>query len=166
MMESSVSQEATNVDTGEVKVSSEAGILQSVALGSCVAVVVYERTSKVGGIAHIMLPGRSPSPKGNTKYAEDAIDALLGSIRNLGTNMDNLELCIVGGANVLRRGDIPDMVIESVLGYLGTGQMEWQGMRIGGFERRSVFLDVMTGNVSYTEGNNNTKVMLNDIERI
>ncbi|MEE8577340.1 MAG: hypothetical protein V3T31_08800, partial [candidate division Zixibacteria bacterium] len=58
-----------DVDTGEVRVSSEPVILQSIALGSCIALVVYEREMKIGGIAHVMLPGKSPTLKENTKYA-------------------------------------------------------------------------------------------------
>lgn len=159
-------QDAINVDTGEIKVSSEPEILQSVALGSCVAVAVYERTRKIGGLAHIMLPGKSPSRKENTRYAEDALDALFGSVKSLVARLDDLEISVVGGANVLRKGDIPDKVIDSVLDYLRRANLNLQGMRLGGFERRSVFLDIKTGNVFYTEGNNSTPVLLKDVERL
>ncbi|MEA1981730.1 MAG: chemotaxis protein CheD [candidate division Zixibacteria bacterium] len=154
-----------DVDTGEIQVSSEPIILQSIALGSCVALVVYDRNLKIGGIAHIMLPGKSLSAK-NTKFSADAIESLLESINKLGAKTSDLEISIVGGANVLREGDIPNKVIESVLYYLKKSNLELNNMRVGGVERRSVFLDIESGNVFYTEGNSTKKILLKEIENI
>lgn len=155
-----------DVDTGEYRVSSEAVILQSIALGSCIALVVHERKSGLGGISHIMLPDRSPSTSQSYKYAEDAIDALLDAIEGQGANREELVLAVVGGANVLREGDIPDRVIESVLNYLERLGLELSLMRVGGFERRSVFLDTASGRIYYSEGNSSKKLLLTGIERI
>ena len=165
-MELSQHRKTVDVNTGEIRVFSEPVILQSIALGSCVAVVVYERNKKIGGLAHVMLPGKSPSSGNNTKYAEDAIQTLLDSTKKLGAEIGNLEISIVGGGNVLQEGDIPDKVIESVLGYLTTLQLELNGMRVGGIGRRSIFFDTTSGNVYYTEGDNTTKTLLDKIERI
>ncbi len=162
-----VSQRKTvDVDTGEIRVSSEPVRLQAIALGSCVAVMVYEPDKKIGGLAHIMLPGRSPSSKDSTKYVENAIDALMSSVEKLGARTGDLEISIVGGANVLQEGDIPDKVIESVLGCLGGLDMELTRMRVGGNERRSAFLETKSGNVYYTEGESNTRILLTAMERI
>lgn len=165
-MELSSRRKTVDVDTGEIRVSSEPAILQSIALGSCVAVAVYERNRKIGGLAHIMLPGKSPTSNGNTKYAEDAIEALIDSTKKLGAEITDLEISIVGGANVLQEGDIPDKVRESVLGYLKKLQLRLNCMRVGGIERRSVFLDTTSGEVYYTEGENSTKILLTKIERL
>ena len=127
---------------------------------------VYERDKRIGGLAHIMLPGKSPSTTGSTKYAEDAIKALLDRTKKPGAEIADLEISIVGGANILREGDIPDKVIESVLGCLKRLHRGLKGMRVGGFERRSVFLDTTSGEVYYTEGENTTKTLLDKIERI
>lgn len=155
-----------DVDTGEIGVSLEGAVLQSIALGSCVALAVFEREREIGGMAHIMLPERSPKADGNTKYAEDAIDALLDQVKALAGEISNLEISVVGGANVLQKGDIPDKVIESVLGYLKKLNLEPTCMRIGGIRRRSAFLDATTGFVFYTEGDDPTKIPLTKIERI
>lgn len=160
------SNKTIDVDTGELRVSSEQVILQSIALGSCVAMVVFERNMKIGGLAHIMLPGKSPTSNNSTKYAENAIDALLNAVVQLGVKISNLEISVVGGANVLQEGDIPDKVIESVLGYLKKINLEVKYMRVGGIERRSMFLDTASGSVYYTEGNSTSKILLKDIERI
>jgi chemotaxis protein CheD len=155
-----------DVDTGEIRVSSEPVILRSIALGSCIALVVYERNLKIGGLAHIMLPGKSPSSKDKTKYTEDSIETLLDFVKKLGAIPENLEISLVGGANVLQEGDIPDKVIKSVLDYLEKLHLEVKCMRVGGINRRSSFLDTATGKVFYTESDNPRKILLTKIERI
>ena len=158
-------QNTIDVDTGEIRVSSKFVILQAVALGSCIAVVVYDRNKKIGGLAHVMLPGKSPTEEENTKYAENAIEALLSSTRKLGADIGDLEISLVGGANVLQEGDIPDKVIESVLGYLKEKQLQLKYMRVGGYDRRSAFLDTSSGEVYYTEGDNTTTIVLTKVEK-
>jgi len=155
-----------DVDTGEIRVSSEPVILQAIALGSCVALAAYERNLKIGGLAHIMLPGKSRSSKNNTRYAEDAIQTLFESVKKLGADISNLEISIVGGANILQEGDVPDKVIESVLDYLKKLHLELNCMRVGGIERRSAFLNTTSGEVFYTEGDNTTRILLTKIEKI
>ena len=165
-MESSPHKKIVDVDTGSIRVSSEPAILQAVALGSCVAVLVCERNKKIGGLAHVMLPGKSPSMEKNTKYAEDAIRTLLDDVSELGAELEDLEISLVGGANVLQEGDIPDIVIESVLDYLKQLRLELHCMRVGGIARRSVFLDTTSSRIYYTEGDNTTKTLLNNLERL
>ncbi len=143
-----------DVDTGDIKVSSEPVIIRAVALGSCIAVVIYDRGKKIGGIAHIMLPGRSPKGDSGskTKYAENALDKLFDTVKKLSVKTGDLEISIVGGANVLQEGNIPDEVIKSVLDYLKKLNIEWNSKRVGGIERRSVFLNMISGQVLFTEG--------------
>lgn len=158
-MESLWNDNTVDVDTGEVRVSVEAVTLRAIAIGSCVAVVVYDRTKKIGGLAHVMLPGRSEATTGKnrTKYAEDAIDVVLDSVLKLGADRDRLEVSLVGGANVLQEGDIPDKVTQSVKGYLKALNLGWCKERLGGIERRSVFLDISSGRVFITQGDGAAK---------
>jgi len=150
-------RETIDVDTGEIRVSSDHTILRSIAIGSCVAVVVYDRARKLGGLAHTMLPGRSPNAESKTKYAEDAIDILFDIIGKLGAKTSDLEVSVVGGANVLQEGDIPDQITDSVLGYLEGLNVRLKAKRVGGTERRSVFLDTTSGRVFFSEGDGAAK---------
>ncbi len=81
--------EFVDVNTGEVEIASRPVVLQAMAIGSCVVVAAFDRNKKIGGLAHIMLPGRSPERKSKdkTKYTEDAIDELLKELKNLGVIM-------------------------------------------------------------------------------
>lgn len=148
-----------DVDTGDIRVSSEPVIIRAVALGSCVAVIIYDRSKKIGGIAHIMLPGRSPKSdnESKTKYAEDALDVLFNNVKKLNVNISELEISIVGGANVLQEGDIPDKVVKSVLDYLKKLNIKWNSKRVGGTERRSVLLHTTSGEVFFTEGDSGVR---------
>lgn len=159
-LESTPHLQTIDVDTGQIRVSADPATLQAIALGSCIALVVYERKKRIGGIAHIMLPGKSPSMKKRTRYAEDAIEELLVSTKKMGAEIDDVEISVVGGANVLQEGDIPERVLESVLDCLKKLRVELVGMRVGGIERRSAFLDTVSGDVFYTEGDSTTKRLL------
>ena len=143
-----------DVDTGEVKVLPGPAILRVMAIGSCVVVAICDRNRKVGGLAHIMLPGKSPKGNGKdkTKYAQDAIDALLSAAKKLGAETNNLEVNLVGGANILGEGDIPDKVTESVLDYLKELSIKPKSKEIGGKERRSIFLNIDSDKIFYSKG--------------
>lgn len=165
-LEALPSLKTIDVDTGELRVSSGPVILQSIALGSCIALAVYEPDRKIGGLAHIMLPGMTQSSRHPTKYAINAIDALIDSVEKLGAKTENLEISIVGGANILREGDIPEEVTKSVVYYLKKLQLGLNRMRVGGFERRSVFLDTTSGRVFFSEGNDPTRRLLKEIKKV
>ena len=62
------------------------------------AVIAYDKTSKTGGIAHIMLPGKSPkeSKTEENKYAENAIENLLDELNKSGSKNANIEICLGG----------------------------------------------------------------------
>ncbi len=149
----SLGEDFINVGIGEVCIASKGEVLGSFALGSCVAVTVYSPHFRAGGLAHIMLPGRAQRDAQNkTKYAQDAIDVLLGGMENLGARKQNLKLTLVGGANVLGEGSISQEVVRSVLGYLDFQGLKPQASRLGGTNSRRVFLETNTGRVFYAEG--------------
>ncbi len=155
-----------DVDTGDIQVAESPVCLQSIALGSCIALIMYESELKIGGLAHIMLPGRSTSNQKPTQYAEDAIESLIDTVKILGAKAEDLQISIVGGANILQEGDLPDKLIESVLGHLERLNFGVTFMRVGGILRRSVMLDTNSGQIFFTEGDDTTKVLLSDITKL
>ena len=151
------------VQSGKIATGSKDEVMISSPLGSCVAVVAYDAKSKIGGIAHIMLPGKSPKKNSHNKnrYTKDAIDTLLSELHELGTKNTNIEICLIGGANVLRtKNDIIAItVINSVLETLKKNKLTIRASSLGGFERRSVMLNLKTGIVYYTIGESIEKVL-------
>ncbi len=144
----------------EVKAAKEPAMLQSVAIGSCVVVAVLNFKRKIGAMAHIMLPGYAPEQSSEkTKYAADAIERLINNMNQQGCKSENIEVCLVGAANVLQKEDdiICDANIESVTGILKEKNIPVRASALGGTERKSVFLDVDGGCISYTEGDKEEK---------
>lgn len=136
-------------------------ILQSKAIGSCIAIVAYDATKPIGALAHVMLPGGAPAKKAveKTKYAANAIDAIVSRMSKLGSKKDDIEVALVGGGNILNRKDdtICQANIESALQLLEEKHLKVASQAVGGTVRRSVSLDVERGIVSYTEGNGSEK---------
>ena len=146
------------VATGCLATGSLKGIIRTSPLGSCVAVIAYDKTSKTGGIAHIMLPGKSPT-KNKTeenKYAENAIENLLDALKSLGSKKANIEICLVGGANVLKKENdtIADNLIFSIFEILEQKKLRIKKTSLSGYERRTAKLTLDTGCVTFTLGDN------------
>ncbi len=156
-------KEFVYVNTGKVKSGDRNTTLNSGAIGSCVVVCVYNSIEKTGAMAHIMLPDAAPEGKEfkNSRYAANAIRKLLILMKKEEGQENEMETCIIGGANVLKRTNdtIGKKNIDSVEKLL-----EEKGIRIcvkavGGYERRTVVFDIERANINYTEGDSERKIL-------
>jgi len=157
-----VAERAIDVNTGQIHLANGDGVLRSVALGSCIAVVAYDPKKKIGAIAHIMLPGSAPA--NNTRknrYASNAITEILTKMAKAGSQKSDIEVCVVGAGNVLEKGDdtICTSNIESVMQLLKDNNIPVRASVVGGTERKGAFLDVQSGSISYTQGDNQAKLL-------
>lgn len=146
-----------DVQAGEVKAGHGGIVFKSRAIGSCIAIAAYDSNLNVGALAHVMLPGRAPAyrkPTEKTKYAADAIDAIINKMAELGSKTECMDVALVGGGNVLERED--DTIcadnIESTQQLLKERQVKIRACALGGMKRRSISLDLDSGIVSYSEG--------------
>ncbi|MBF0521918.1 MAG: PAS domain S-box protein [Candidatus Omnitrophica bacterium] len=152
-----------DVMTGEVAVGRAGDLLKSSAIGSCVIVSAYSLQKKVGGLAHVMLPWYSPheeTPQ-KTRYAGNAIDELLRQMEVLGADINDLEVCLVGAGNVLKRSDDTTAKnnLDSVTELLRKKKIKIKAESVGGTTRRSVLFDIDKGNVFYTEGDEEERLL-------
>jgi len=159
-------REIIDVNTGEVKVAGKKVILRSIAIGSCIVIAAYDCEKKIGAMAHVMLPGSAPKKTlERTRYAVDAIGEMIDQMTRAGADKDNIEVCLVGGGNVLRKED--DTIcrdnIESTTQLLKEKHIPVRSAVLGGTERKGVFLDVENGTVSYTEGDAKEKPLWKSI---
>ena len=156
-------KEVIDISTGEVEVAGAGAILRSNAIGSCIVIAAYDSSKKVGAMAHIMLPGRAP--KGaydkRTRYAANAIDEMINGMTRTGANQCDLEVCLVGAGNVLKKQDdtICKNNIESITHLLLQKDIPVKAAALGGTERRSVFLDIENGRISFIEGDGEEKLL-------
>ena len=150
-----------DVNTGEVVVSANPIILRAPALGSCVAVIFYAPENKIGGLAHIMLPGTAPeSEKEKLKYSYNALNELMNKFNFYKVDHNLIKIFIIGGADVL---DQNSQVGESIISYLkkriADMNLKITADETGGKERRSATIDIDRGIIYYTVAGSNLKIL-------
>ncbi len=156
-------KEVIDISMGEVKVAGAGTILRSNAIGSCIVIAAYDSSKKVGAMAHIMLPGRAPKDADSerTRYAADAIDEMIDRMTRTGANQCDLEVCLVGAGNVLKKQDdtICKDNIESTTDLLEKKHIPVRAAALGGTERKGVSLYVGSGSIFYTEEDGKEKLL-------
>lgn len=109
-----------SIGIGEWAVSSNPDdILKTYALGSCVAVVIYDKVVPVAGMIHIALPDSSIDPeKGRILpgyFADTGLPVMIEAMKTKGALRPNLWLKLAGGASVMDPGGLFDIGKRNVL---------------------------------------------------
>ena len=94
------------VGISDLKVSSNpAESLITYALGSCIAVAVYDPAAKVGGLLHYMLPDSTldaaKAKETPAMFADTGIPLLFKSCYKLGADKKRMVVKVAGGASIL-----------------------------------------------------------------
>ncbi len=107
--------EQIKVGIADLKVSTAPNKIITNALGSCVAIILYDSVHKVGGLAHIMLPSTAFSKirSNPAKFADTAVPEMLGMMKQLGALKTTTWAKIVGGAQMFAN------VLAEPLGNIG-----------------------------------------------
>ena len=76
--------------------------LTTIGLGSCVAIVLYDPTARVGGLAHVLLPSESMARDRSNpaKFPGSAVALLLAEMTRLGADARRVRAKLVGGASM------------------------------------------------------------------
>ncbi|HZL57370.1 MAG TPA: chemotaxis protein CheD [Bryobacteraceae bacterium] len=140
--------------------------LSTYALGSCIAVVVYDWKSKLGGLLHVMLPDssmdRARAGLNPYVYVDTGVPALFRRLRELGSSKGGARCCIAGGASMM--ADSAHFEIGK-RNYLALKKSLWKmGVfvdqeDVGGSESRSVRLDLETGRVDLRKGTGEGRIL-------
>lgn len=130
----------SNVGIGEYKTGNTH--ISSIGLGSCVALILYDRKLKTGGMAHVMLPdsnGRSERPG---KFADTAVPHLIDEMEKRGSSKRNLSAFLVGGASMFRQFtgnlDIGKRNVIALKKCLEEHRISIESEDVGGTSGRSV----------------------------
>ena len=78
-------------------------IIATIGLGSCVAIALYDRSTSVGGLAHILLPSMAMSRETSNpaKFPESIVPLMLTEMRALGMPLNARVVAkIAGGASM------------------------------------------------------------------
>ncbi|MEF3191311.1 MAG: chemotaxis protein CheD [Campylobacterales bacterium] len=72
----------------------------STVLGSCVAVCLYDKVNKIGGMNHYLLPLWNGNGLQSPKFGNIAIPRLIQTMIDVGCQPSNMEAKVFGGANI------------------------------------------------------------------
>ncbi len=102
MVYQNVYQNIVHISAGHLKADKKSSNIYQAYLGTCLGVALYDKSNKIGGMIHILLP-EPPGFSGTDfpeKYASTGIPMLLNKIISLGSSPENLKASITGGALV------------------------------------------------------------------
>lgn len=143
------------VGIADLNVVLDPGAIMTIGLGSCIGIALYDKTTKVAGLAHIMLPD-STQFKSNTnpmKFADLAIPMLIEKMEKQGCNKRNIVAKIAGGASMFNFSD------KSIISDIGKRNsdavkkaLNYESIRIineeiGGNKGRTMILKANDGTV-------------------
>ncbi|ABR54131.1 CheD, stimulates methylation of MCP proteins [Methanococcus vannielii SB] len=145
------------VKMGDIGVGKSPDSIETL-LGSCVAIILYDRGKKIGGLAHIMLPkSRESDSKSPGKYADTAVPELLERLVKLGARRDKLVAKIAGGAAMFKANtnsiDVGKKNIDASKDELKKVGLRVSSEDTGGESGRTVVLSLKDGNVTIRKGN-------------
>ncbi|HKR56856.1 MAG TPA: chemotaxis protein CheD [Gemmatimonadales bacterium] len=140
--------------------------LLTLGLGSCVAIMLYDKETRIGGMAHVLLPSRSLARDATNpaKFPETAVPLLVQRMTQLGADPRRLVAKLAGGASmfaalmtpgtiqmgerniVASRNALRDAAIPIVAEAVGGGQGRSVRFHLadGSIEIRTVGADVTT----------------------
>ena len=84
-------------------VSDDENIAFKTLLGSCVAIMFYDKEMKVKGMNHFLLPATDNSNE-DMKYGLYSVEAMLNEMYKLGCRKENMAAKISGGADIMNLG--------------------------------------------------------------
>jgi chemotaxis protein CheD len=146
----------TDVGIGEYVVSNNPGdTIKTYALGSCVAVVMYDETYKVGGMIHIALPDSKVNPKkAETRpgfFADTGLPIFLKEMKKKGATRNTSWIKLAGGSNIMDESNTFDIGRRNAIAvkrYLWKNGLGVIKEDIGGNISRTVSIKVSTGEVA------------------
>lgn len=138
----------------QVVVCNTSDILVGVAIGSCLAVTVWDPDARVAGMAHVMLPDSrldaARAASAPSMFVDTAIPRLFREAYRAGAVKERIVLKVAGGAAVLQGRDLFEIGKRNVLALrkiLWRNGVLIAAHDVGGTTSRTVELDAATGAV-------------------
>ena len=138
---------------GEGIVGRAPGILTTMGLGSCVALILYDHVNRIGALAHVLLPAWLQAGNGTMPYlyADSALETLLRDMQERGAARSSISARLAGGARMFSSSpDFPcigDMNVSSIRQLLAEEGISVKGADTGGSYGRTIEFHLDTGEV-------------------
>lgn len=149
-----------NVGIGELAVSdNHDDKLKTYALGSCVAIAVYDSDQKVGALMHVALPdsevNKEKAVRSPGYFADTGVIELLKELKKRDAKKRSITIKLIGGSNIMdenRRFDIGKRNVLAIKKLLWKFQLGVIAEDTGGEISRTVSMSVATGEVCVSSG--------------
>ena len=94
--------EMIKVGMADLKICKAPDALTTIGLGSCIGIALYDPSTKISGLAHIMLPDSTQIRNNSNiaKFADTGIQKLYDDMIKAGANKARLVAKIAGGAKM------------------------------------------------------------------
>lgn len=94
-------EERIHVIQGECRVSSDANVVLTTTLGSCISACLRDPVAKVGGMNHFLLPeGQDEEESASLRYGAYAMEVLVNRLLRAGATRPRLEAKLFGGGRL------------------------------------------------------------------
>ena len=148
--------EVIKVGMADFNICKEPDIITTLGLGSCIGIALYDPTTKIGGLAHIMLPDSTTlrNNQNKAKFADTGIEELVNKMVKAGANRRKLVAKIAGGAKmfeitgVSNLGNIGERNAQASKDKLKQLGIPLRGSDTGANYGRTVELDTTNGKFS------------------
>ena len=99
------------VGMADLKVARAPDTLTTLGLGSCIGITLFDKSRKIAGMAHIMLPTyKGFEGQNKAKFADSALIELLNQMTRMGASRSALVAKIAGGAHMFGKSQNNDML--------------------------------------------------------
>ena len=90
------------VGMADLKTGKAPDVLTTLGLGSCIGIALWDPTTKIGGLAHIMLPDSTKIRNNSNiaKFADTGITELVRQMEEMGVSRRRIVAKIAGGARM------------------------------------------------------------------
>lgn len=120
-------------------------------LGSCVAVCIWDKVLKIGGMNHYMLPLWNGNGLASPKYGNIAIPKLVEELSMRGSQKKNMVVKVFGGGNVIesisKEFSIGEKNIQIAFRIISEIGLNISGSSLGGEKGRKIMFNSYTGEV-------------------
>ena len=149
------------IGIGELAVAAEPdATIVTHALGSCVAVCLWDPTAQVGGMLHFLLPESKLNPERAQQqpgaFADTGIPLLFQTAYKKGAEKKRCRVKLLGGASIANAGsgglDVGKRNAMAAKKLLWQNGVMVHGEALGGNESRTVSLSIADGRLQVSRG--------------
>ena len=154
------------VGIAEMRISQDPDdTLVTYALGSCLGIAIYDPSTRIGGLLHVMLSLSTIDPakakENPCMFVDTGVPMLFHQCYEAGARRERLLIKVAGGANV--SGSVEDRFEIGKRNFLVLRKLLWRNglllnaYDVGGHHSRTLALDIRTGQL---------RVKANGIEKV